>query len=325
MIADDTRSEFDQCSLDFPAPELSAGKADQQRADGSCTGCLIDCEKAEIHAAEHKNKQCDHGPQTLERVEALTPAVDGAARHDMGLPPAQIAHNTEIEKNAEKARDDPGEEKLLHIGLGHEAVEHEYDRGRNHDAQRAPGRDDTSGKASVIARTPHFRQRNLAHSCGCGDGRAVDGGEPAAGKDSSEGQSARAVPDPRVAGIEELAAHAGLRGEGAHENEHRDDAQVVVRQHGERYICQQIQTRTPAGDDRKPQHADYAHGHADRHPQRHEHEHGDEAEQGHEVTVHVRSPPLRPGFVDRSKAPRSAWPPGSPPPSHRQRQQHRNR
>ena len=92
-------------------------------------------------------------------------------------------------------------------------------------------------KPGVVAGAAHLGQRHLGHRRRGRDRRAVDRREAAAGRDGRVGQAAAAVAEPGAPGDEQLAAHARVRGERAHQDEHRDHAQVVVGQHRQRHVA----------------------------------------------------------------------------------------
>ena len=54
---------------------------------------------------------------------------------------------------ASDARHDAGDEQLADVLLGDQAVDREHGRGRDHDAERAAGRDHAGGEATADSRS----------------------------------------------------------------------------------------------------------------------------------------------------------------------------
>ena len=91
----------------------------------------------------------------------------------------------------------------------------------------------------------------------------------------------------RIGGAEQFAAHAGGRGEGAHQQEQRDDGEFGVGRGADRRLRQKPQRRADiAVDVAEAEHADEAHGDADRHAQHHQHEQRDKSGGGDGVGTH---------------------------------------
>jgi hypothetical protein len=95
--------------------------------------------------------------------------------------------------------------------------------------------------------------------------------------------------DEGVGGAEQLAAHAGIGDERAHQQEHRDDAEGVVGHRAHRGLADHLQRRPAADEVAEAGDADEAHRHADRHAQQHQREQHDEADDGDGVGARVAS------------------------------------
>ena len=96
------------------------------------------------------------------------------------------------------------------------------------------------------------------------------------------------MPEPGVTGAEQLAAHPGRAGEGAHEDEQRDQAEREVGGVADRRQRHHAQRRFDAAQTGEAADADDRHGDADGNAQQHEREQDDEAEPRDEVVVHPR-------------------------------------
>ncbi len=209
-----------------------------------------------------------------------------ALRHPFGAQARNDGDHDRVEDHRQQARHHPGREELGDVDLGHDPVEHQDHRGRDHDAQRAPRRDEAGGDPGLVAGAAHLGQCHLRHRGGRGHRRTVDGREAAASRHRGQRQAAAAVVQPGAAGREQLGTHARMGREGAHQDEHRDDDEVVVRQHRQRHVGQQVQARREPPQRGEARHARDAHGHADGHTQCHQREHADKAQQGDEITIH---------------------------------------
>jgi len=106
--------------------------------------------------------------------------------------------------------------------------------------------------------------------------------------------------EPHPPGFEQLPAHARIGGKRAHQDEHRDHRQVVIGEHRQGDIGQEVQRRRGTGQHAEAQHTDHPHRDANRHPQHHQHEHQYEAGKGNQITIHDPTPlpaarvPVRP-------------------------------
>jgi hypothetical protein len=96
--------------------------------------------------------------------------------------------------------------------------------------------------------------------------------------------------DEGVGGTEQLAANAGVRDEGPHQQEHRDDAELVAGDGAHRGLADQFQRRCAAAQVGVAGDADQAHRHSDRNAQQHQREQHDETQDGDGVRTHVARP-----------------------------------
>jgi hypothetical protein len=97
------------------------------------------------------------------------------------------------------------------------------------------------------------------------------------------------VTDEPVRRLEQVTAHAGIRHEHAHQQEHRDDAEGVVSHRPHRRLADQLERRRSADQVAEAGNADQAHRHADRHAQQHQREQRDEPKDGNGVGAHAVS------------------------------------
>jgi hypothetical protein len=117
--------------------------------------------------------------------------------------------------------------------------------------------------------------------------RTADRREAAASRNRRDPQAAAQMADEAVGGTEQIAAHAGIADEGPHQQEHRNDAERIVRHRTHRGLADQFQRRRAADQIAKAGYADETHGHADRHAQQHQHEQRDKTQNGNGIGTHA--------------------------------------
>ena len=224
-----------------------------------------------------------------------------------------------VHRDGEDARDDAGDEQLADVLLGDQAVDREHRRGRDHDAERAAGRDHAGREALRIAEAAHLRIGDLGEGRGGRDRGAADRREAAAGRDRRDAEPAAQMAEERIGGAEQLAAHARGGGERAHQQEQRHHGEIEVGHRAHRGVADDLQRRQAGGEIAEAGDADEAHRHADRHAQQHQDEQADEPDDRDGVgahglldrprRVHRASSSARDGRSADRYAPRSAAPP----------------
>ena len=209
-------------------------------------------------------------------------------------------HHEHVAQHRDEARHHRGHEQFADRLLGEDGVDDQRDRGRDHDAQRAARCKSSGGQAPGIAVTAQLGQRDLSHGRGRGERRAADRAEAGAGADCGHRHAAAAMTEKRADEAEQAAAQAAMRGELTHQQEQRDDYQVVVREPRVGQILQGIEQREhlSRGEVEIAACADAEHRDADRHThdqQRHQDaEHAEaDADPGHRLPSTRARPPLR--------------------------------
>ena len=234
-----------------------------------------------------KKKQQHHRPDVAQRADALAPAGALAGRQKIRPHQPDDVDGDDVHRHREQAGHDAGDEQFADVLLGDQAVDREHRGRRDHDAERAAGRDHAGGEALRIAVFAHLRIGDLGEGGGGGDRGAADRREAAAGGDGGDAEPAAEMAEEGVGGAEQLAAHAGGRGERAHQQKQRDDGEFGVGGGADRRLRQQLERRPiVAGQKAKAGDADQAHGDADRHTQQHQREQRDEAGRCHHVAAH---------------------------------------
>ena len=222
-------------------------------------------EQADIDTAHHDDEQHQHAPDPAQRAEPLGPGRRRGGWAELGVDPGDHRDRARIEDDAQDAGDDPRGEQLADIGLGHDAVEHQRDAGRDQDAQGAAGGDRAGRQAVGIAEAAHRRHRDLGHGGGGREARPADRAEPAAGNDRRHRQPATAVPEPLVGRLVEVVADPRPGDEIAHQDEQRQHREVVDHRHVGEGVADAPHRRRQADRVGEPRRADDRHAEADRH------------------------------------------------------------
>ncbi len=199
-----------------------------------------------------------------------------------------IVDRGDVHRRRQNAGQDAGDEQFADVLLGDDAVDREHGRWRQHRAERAAGGDDAGGEALRIAVAAHLGIGDGGERRGSRDRRAGDRREAAAGGDGGDAETAAQMAEEAIGRAEQFAAHAGVRHEGAHQQEHRDDAERVVGHRPHRRLADHLQGRDAADDVAEAGDADEAHRHADRHAQQHHREQRDEPDDGDGIAAQVK-------------------------------------
>ena len=195
-------------------------------------------------------------------------------------------HRHHVHGRGQEPRDNASDEQLADVLLGDDAVDGKHGRRRQHGAERAAGGNHAGGEALRIIVTPHFRVGDGGKGRRGGDRGARDRGKPGASGDGGDAEPALKVADEGIGGTKQFAAHARIGHEGAHQQEHRDDAEGIIGHRAHRGQPDAFQRRRAADQISEAGDADQAHRHADRHAQQHQREQADEAEDRDGVGTH---------------------------------------
>ena len=257
-----------------------------------------------------KHEQQQRRPDVAQRRQPLRPGRARPGRQKARPRAADDRDRHHVHRGGEHARQDAGDEQLADVLLGDDAVDREHGGRRQHGAERAAGGDHAGRERLRIAVAPHLRIGDGRERRRGRDRRAGDRGEAAAGRDGGDAESAAPMAEKGVGGAEQLAAHAGVGDERAHQQEHRDDAERVVGHRPHRGVADDLERRPAADEIGEAADADEAHRHADRHAQQHQREQHDEADDGDRVgaqrRVHHSTGLIWYGAAHRPRAGRSA-------------------
>jgi hypothetical protein len=207
--------------------------------------------------------------------------------------PAQQRDRDDEQRQQQQAGKDAGKEQPADRLFGENRVDDKAGRGRNQDTQRAARSDDAGRELGVIVEAVHLGERHLAHGQGRRNGRARKRGEAAAADHRRRGEAAPNLPDDGVGGIVELAAHAGDRGDIAHQDEEGNDDKLGRGGEGERFRCKQAGRGLEIperGDAKEP---DHEHREGDRHPDDQENKERCQADQADNGIAHAGASSLR--------------------------------
>ena len=187
-------------------------------------------------------------------AESLLPGMPRRRRQEIRPQLADDHDRDHVHGGGKETRNDAGDEQLADILLGDDAVDRKHGRRRQHGAERAAGGDDAGGEGLRIVVAPHFRIGDGGKGRRGGDRGAGNSGKAGAGGDGGDAEPALEMADKGIGGAEQFPAHAGIRHEGAHQEEHRDDAERVIghRAHrGEPDILQRRACRRPDRQSRR--------------------------------------------------------------------------
>jgi hypothetical protein len=169
-------------------------------------------------------------------------------------------------------------EQRDHVGLDDDGVDDEHDRRRNEDAEGAAGGERAGRQRRLVAVALQLGQGDLAHGGG-GRGRgAADRAEAAAGGDRRHGDAAAEPADPGIGAAEKVVAEAAAIGEPAHENEHGEDREVVVRELRVGEVLELAEQDRRTGEDAGADQPDQDHRIGDGHADRDQRQQGNETE-----------------------------------------------
>jgi hypothetical protein len=150
---------------DVGAREPAAQHADDEGAAGAGAGSLGRREQPAVDAADHEREQQHRRPDVAQRFEAFLPGVLRSGRQVVRPRRADDRDRDHVHDHREDAGNDTGNEQLADILLGDQPVDREHGRRRDHDAERAAGRDHAGGEGLRIAEAPHLRIGDLGERC----------------------------------------------------------------------------------------------------------------------------------------------------------------
>ena len=136
-----------------------AQHADDEGAAGAGAGRLGRGEQAAVEAADDEDEQEQHRPDVAQRGRgARSRSSRSPARQEARAARQPISVMVIMYMDtASRPGDDAGDEQLADVLLGDEAVDREHRRGRDHDAERAAGRDHAGGERLRVAVAAHLR------------------------------------------------------------------------------------------------------------------------------------------------------------------------
>ena len=213
----------------------------------------------------------------------------GPAGPAAGLPRDDDLHHQHVTQHRDDAGQNGRDEQLADGLLGEDGVDHERHRRRDHDAQRAAGGQCAGRERARVAEAAQLRQRHLPHRRGGRDRRPANRAEARAGADRRHGNAAAKVAEERADEAEQRLRQAAMGGELAHQQEERNDDEVVIRQPRVGEILERIEQRgrVAASEVEVAAKADDEHCDADRNPHDHQHQHDAEDHESRLDPAHV--------------------------------------
>ncbi len=264
--------------------QVPAQHGNDRGAEGADTGGFGGREDAAVDAAEHQHEQPEHRPHHAQRA-ALDLRVERiAGRAVFGIAPNGHFHRAEEQPDQQQAGQHAGDEQLADILLRDDGVDDQRHRGRDHDAERAAGGDRAGGETVAVAVMPHRRDGDLGHGRGGRQRRTADGGKAGAGDHRRERKPAAEAAEAGIGGVVKVAREIGAVDERAHQDEQRDDAQIVVHGVVHDLLPDQRERRAPAAQVSEADQADEHGGEADAQAEEAQQDEDGEAGEGRDHT-----------------------------------------
>jgi len=216
----------------------------------------------------NQEKHDQHGPDIKQRLEPFGVRHPWPDPRRTGVHPHVDRDRDHIASRRHDARYEGRKEQFCDVLLGQDRVNHKHHRGRNENAERAARSKCRCRKPAGVSVFAQLWQGHTAHRGGCRKRRAADRAEPGAGPDRGHGNPAFAMAQKALCRLEQGLAHPAQRCEMAHEQEHRNNRQRVIRERcvGFRFQPRKRQARVP-GHDHKPDEPPQKHRQTNRHAQ----------------------------------------------------------
>jgi hypothetical protein len=183
---------------------------------------------AGIHAAHDQQDDQDHAPDAGQSAEAIRPGDAADRRPELRIELEADQQHDDVAAGLQQAGQDAGEEKGTDRLLGDETVDHEQHRRRDHDGERAAGRDAAGRDLVVVAVLLELRQGDPAHHRRRCRGRAARRGEAGTTDYGGDGEAAGQMAEPLPCRTVDVARDVGVVGEEAHQDKERQHQQVVA-------------------------------------------------------------------------------------------------
>ena len=159
-------------------------------------------EPAQIDATDHKAKDQQHRPDIEEVPEALGIGHRFAGTCRFRAQAHIDGNGDDIADSRQNAGHEGGQKQLGDILFGENGVDHQNERGRDENAQRAARCERCGGKAAVIAIAAQLGQGHTAHRRGRCQRGTTDCSEPGTGPDGGHGNAALSMPEPAFRRLE---------------------------------------------------------------------------------------------------------------------------
>ena len=284
------------------ASSSTASDRDQEGAAGADPARFGWREQAAVKPADDEGEQRQRGPHVAQRLDPLAPVASRSRGQKARPDEADGSDREHVHRDGEHSGQDPGDEQLADVLLGDQAVDGQHRGRRKNGAERSAGGDHPGGEGLRISVSPHLRISDSGEGrCGR-HRRTADRGEAGASGDRREAEAAPPVADKTVGRPEEFAAHARRGDEGAHQKEHRDDAERVVGDRPHRGLSDHFQRGAGADDGAVAGHAHETHRHPDRDTQQDQRKESDKADDGRRVGAHRLGLIPTPWRSDRGRA-----------------------
>jgi hypothetical protein len=228
---------------------------------------------------EHEQNQRDQIDDLGQGTDSLAPRGAGGSRTKRRVEGAEDHDRDQVEGGLAQPRQDRGGEQLADRLLGDDPEYDQRTRRWNQRSERAARGEGPCGEAGSVAGLAHLGQRHRSDRRRGRQARAADRAESGAAGDRGQGQAAAAVADELRGNVEEVAARTRGKAQVGHQQEQRQDAELVFRDHLERghpRLDQRRLGRNHQGDAANP---DQDQSHPDRHPRAKQQQQDDDSDQ----------------------------------------------
>src|SRR5690606_26748819 len=115
----------------LPEPHAAPDDGEHAGKGGADARRLGRGEHAQVDAADHDQEQGGHAPYAAQDAQAFAPGGAFSGRPGGGIAQRHDIGGHTVKGQADQTRYDAGDEQLVDVGVGHDAVQHQRDRRRN--------------------------------------------------------------------------------------------------------------------------------------------------------------------------------------------------
>src|SRR5690606_34722732 len=257
--------------------ELATPDHDEQGTDRTNTGRFSRREQVAINPANHQQEQQQDRTHTLQAADTFHPGAALARASQAGCHASGHHNRAYVQHHAQDARQYSRNEQLADVIAGQHAIDNQGHAGRDHGTQGAGRGNSAACQGIGIAVALHGGVRDPGHGGRRRKAGTAYGREHAARQHCGNGQTATTMTDKAISEIEQVFGDIRPCHQIAHQDEQRDDGQVVVMNQAIRGFRSHIGGRTPINYVSKATNTNQSHRYSDGYFQNHEHDQDDHA------------------------------------------------